>query len=130
MYHAIPTGYTVPFTGLADLSLGANGFVFWDSSSQIPGDLFYESYDGSVFQKILGFGDGLDGKIVQQVLSSEYSYNGGSLAVDVQFIDGSFGIFTTASAVPEPSSLSLLAIGATGLVLVSRTRGRVKRVNG
>jgi len=25
-YHTIPPGFTVPFTGLDDLSLGANGF--------------------------------------------------------------------------------------------------------
>jgi hypothetical protein len=121
-YHTIPPGYTVPFTGLDYLSLGTTGFVFWGSSSQIPGDLFYESYDGSMFQKIIGFGDSLDGKTVDQVFASDYSYNDGNLAVTVEFSDGTFGVFLGSQAVPEPSSLILLACGGAGLAFLARRR--------
>jgi hypothetical protein len=121
-YHTIPPGFTVPFSGLDYLSLGTTGFVFWGSSSQIPGDLFYESYDGSVFQKIIGFGDSLDGKTVNQVFASDYSYNDGKLAVKVQFTDGTFGVFLGGQAVPEPSSLILLAFGGAGVAFYARRR--------
>jgi hypothetical protein len=127
-YHTIPTGYSVPFTGLDYLSLGTKGFVFWGSSSQIPGDLFYESYDGSVFQKIIGYGDTLDGKTVNQVFASDYSYNDGELAVTVQFTDGTYGVFLGSQSVPEPSSLILLAFGGTGLAFLARRRRPGRRV--
>jgi hypothetical protein len=120
-YHTIPPGYTSPFFSLDYLSLGTNGFVFWGGSSQIPGDLFYESYDGSVFQKIIGFGDTLDGKTVQQVFGSEYSFNDDPLAFKVQFTDGSFGIYLGAqAAVPAPPAFVLLAMGGAGLTILAR----------
>ncbi len=125
-YHTIPIGYTVPFTGLDYLSLGTTGFVFWGSSSQIPGDLFYESYDGSVFQKIIGYGDLLDGKTVNQVFASDYSYNDGKVAVTVQFTDGSYGVFVGGQSVPEPSSVILLGFGGAVLAVLARHR-RPKR---
>jgi hypothetical protein len=124
--HTTLPGYTVPLAEVDYLSLGATGFTFWGASSQIPGALFFESYDGSVLERILGTGDTLDGKTVASIFSSDYSYSGGQLAVQVEFSDGTFGLFlgSPAAAVPEPSSVITLAIGATGSWIVARLRRR------
>jgi hypothetical protein len=119
-YHTTPPGYTVPFTSLDYLGLGSQGFVFWGGSSQIPGDFFYESYDGTVFQKIIGFQDTLDGKTVQQVFGSKYEYSDNELAIKVQFTDGSFGVYVGTQVVPAPPALVLLAMGSAGLAVFTR----------
>ncbi|HEV3122696.1 MAG TPA: PEP-CTERM sorting domain-containing protein [Isosphaeraceae bacterium] len=131
-FATIPPGNTVPFTGLDDLSLSGSAFVFWGSSSQEPGAFFYKTFDGSIFERIIGAGDALNGKTVGQVTGGIYGFDPPitTIAFDISFTDGTSSIWvatrpSAGPSAPEPTSLLLAGIGSIGLLGLLARRRRV-----
>ena len=91
-----------------------------DGPSGVTG-VYVDNLDTHTLTKVLATGDILDGNTVNVVNVGPNGLDGNQLALDVGFSGGSGAIYVAnlgTAAVPEPSSLALLASGlACALVL-------------
>ncbi len=76
------------------------------------------STHGGSLGKVLAWGDTLDGKVVLDTLIGTQGLDGNSLALYVEFTDGSKGIYM--ATIPAPGAVALLSVA--GLFAARRTR--------
>jgi len=116
---AVP-GATGTFSAFlqADVALSGSHVAFrGHGTSGVDG--IYTDLPGSL-TKVIATGDTFDGKTVSSADIGQFSMDGNTLAVMVNFTNGSAGVYTF-TPVPEPTGL--LALGAAGL-LATRLRKR------
>jgi len=117
----IPNGSGNMFSTFDDPSLSGN-YVAFDGfgPNAGPGGVYTDL--GGSLTEVIAPGDILDGKTI--LGASEAQIDGSQIAFDVQFNDGSEGIYL-ASSVPEPNSCGLLAaLGLSGVALLRHKRSR------
>jgi hypothetical protein len=107
----MPGGGT--FTSLGGIMSIDDGNVAFFGGNLTNGGL-YIRYNGELL-RIFGSGDLLDGKAVSSLTYGREGLSGNQIAFRAQFTDGSEGIyvatFRSAAAVPEPTMITLLAVG-------------------
>jgi hypothetical protein len=107
----------------SEISFDCDHTAFLGFDAAGPG--IYTNATGSL-TKVIGRGDMLDGRMVQDVAFSAGSLSGNNLDFRASFKDGAEGVFDARfapAAVPEPSSF-ILALSAGGLIFL-RSRYRV-----
>ena len=109
-------GFAVPLTYMGTVSLKNGSVAFLAGDNTREGLL---SDYGDSLLNVIESGDVLDGKIVQYVSITDHSFDGSTIAVNVNFTDGTSGLFV--ATVPEPSWALLPLAGATTLLTRKRS---------
>ncbi len=122
-----PPGSNQPFIETYGLGLNANGSYLFTGQTASGDAIYYSpSFTSDDYVRLIGAGDMLDGKAISDVFTVPYSLSGNDFVMEVSFMDGSSAIYEgsmAAEAVPEPRSVTLLAIGV-GALLIYRCRAR------
>lgn len=109
------------FDYLASLSMNDSGVISYLARTTGENNPALYTGDGMTTHRVLGPGDLLFGKIVDDVYGGQIN-NSGELAIRATFTDGS-NLLLSATAVPEPGSTALLfGLSVTGAGFLMRRR--------
>jgi hypothetical protein len=120
----VPGGAGATFVSFTDPCAGddfSNFDIFGATLSDGREGLYLVAFNG--LSKLLDTSDILDGKVPVHFFISREAIENDHIAFKAIFADGSQGVFAAILPIPEPQSLSLLAIGI-GLLCRRRPPGR------
>jgi hypothetical protein len=116
------------FTDFGQASLSKGNVAFYGAAGTGQGIFLVV---GEVLTRVVGTGDILDGRTVASVVFGSEGLSGDQLAFGVTFSDESQAIYLAdvsalTTAVPEPASLILFAVGCTSLFAWNGWRRHVR----
>lgn len=112
---------TSSFSNLFDVSINDSGDILF--SGIVSGSRAIYSGANIATDRVIGFGDSLDGSTVSAVWLSRHALNdNGDFVFEAQLNDGRSGLFIAAAQVPEPQSA--MAVALLGMLFGGGTLGR------
>jgi hypothetical protein len=109
--------------GPAGLSLSGSTVAFRGLGSNGQDGIYMGSIEGGPLVKVIAAGDSLDGRTVANLEFGfgEKGLDGNTLAFEVNFTNGTSGVYVFFAPVPEPATvLGLAAVGLWGVRLLRR----------